>query len=130
MAQDTKEIHNKKLNYIKGKWGESITCAYLEKEGFIILDRNYRCRSGEIDIIAFNGEMICFVEVKMRNNTKFGFGSESVGFTKINRIKRSAYYYFNTQVISKNKQQYRIRFDICEITRYKRIYYCRLIKNI
>lgn len=52
MAQDTKEIHNKKLNYIKGIWGESITCAYLEKEGFIILDRNYRCRSGEIDIIA------------------------------------------------------------------------------
>ena len=66
----------------------------------------------------------------MRNNTKFGFGSESVGFTKINRIKRSAYYYFNTQVISKIKQQYRIRFDICEITRYKRTYYCRLIKNI
>ncbi len=130
MVPVIKEKHNKKLNYVKGRWGESITTSFLEKEGYIILKRNFRCYFGEVDIIAFSGNIICFVEVKMRNSTKFGLGAEFVGFTKMNRIKRSAKYFFNTQVISKNKSMYIIRFDICEITRYKGIYYCRLIKNV
>ena len=129
MGQDTKEIHNKKLNFIKGRWGESITCSYLENNGFIILSRNFRCHFGEIDIIAYSGNMICFIEVKMRNTTNFGIGAESITYTKINRIKRSAAYFLNKKVMTKTKNRFVARFDICEITRYKGLYYCKFIKN-
>ena len=130
MVQDIKEKHKKKLNYIKGRWGEEITCSYLESKGYFILDRNYRCYFGEIDIIAYNGNMICFVEVKMRNSTYYGLGSESISYTKINRIKRSAQYFLNKKVMTKTGNRFVIRFDVCEITRYKGLYYCRLIKNV
>ena len=130
MVQDTKERHNKKLNHIKGKWGEKITSSFLENEGYIILDRNYRCYFGEIDIIAYSGDMICFIEVKMRNSTNFGLGTESISYTKINRIKRSAKYFFNKKVMTRTKNRFVIRFDVCEITRHKGFYYSKLIKNV
>ena len=129
MVQDIKERHNKKLNHIKGRWGEEITSSYLESNGYIIVERNYRCYYGEIDIIAYNGDMICFIEVKMRNSTSFGIGSESISYTKINRIKRSAQYFLNKTVMTKTGNRFGIRFDVCEITKYKGIYYCKLIKN-
>ena len=129
MEQAIKEKHTKKQNYIKGRWGENITCSYLQKKGFVILDRNYRCYFGEIDIIAFSGNMICFIEVKMRNTKNYGLGSESITYIKINRIKRSAQYYLNKKVMSRIGNRFIVRFDVCEILKYKKVYYCKFIKN-
>lgn len=55
-----------------GKKGEDAACAYLERKGYVICRRNYRCRYGEIDIIAAKSGELSFVEVKTRRNLNFG----------------------------------------------------------
>ena len=55
-----------------GKKGEDAACTYLERKGYVICRRNYRCRYGEIDIIAAKGGELSFVEVKTRRNLNFG----------------------------------------------------------
>lgn len=63
-----------------GKEGEDRACAYLETCGYRIVERNFRCRSGEIDIVAAEerGGIICFVEVKTRRGCAFGLPKEAV----------------------------------------------------
>lgn len=56
---------------------EKIAAAYLENNGYIILEKNYRCRNAEIDIIAKNDSYICFVEVKYRKTDNCGGGCRS-----------------------------------------------------
>ncbi len=58
-----------------------------------ILERNYRCKVGEIDIIARDDKTMCFVEVKFRNSLKSGFPAEAVGVRKQQRILRTAQWY-------------------------------------
>ena len=60
----------KELNKAKGAYGEDLACRELEKNGYVILERNYRYRNGEIDIIAEKDGIIIFVEVKFRTSTK------------------------------------------------------------
>ena len=67
--------------------------AYLEKQGYQILEYNFRCRSGEIDIIARDGEYLVFVEVKYRTNAKSGNPFEAVDSCKQRTISRTALYY-------------------------------------
>ena len=62
-----------------GERGESLACVYLEGRGFVVLCRNYRCRSGEVDIVARDGEdTTVFVEVKERGSGSHGEGHEAV----------------------------------------------------
>ena len=61
-----------------GRRGEEAACAYLAERGYRILDRNWRCRLGEIDIVAERGDIVVFVEVRTRTGTRFGTGAESV----------------------------------------------------
>jgi len=59
-----------------GKLGEDIACLYLEKNNYKIIKRNFRCKQGELDIIAFNlKKELIFIEVKTRNNINYGFAS-------------------------------------------------------
>lgn len=105
-----KNILNKKNI---GKRGEEIACKYLEKSCYEILDRNFRCLQGEIDIIAFdiqNKEMV-FVEVKTRTNFNYGFPSDSVNFEKQKHIKNSIKYY----LYSRNVKNVCVRIDVIEI---------------
>lgn len=67
--------------------------AYLESQGYEILEYNYRCRSGEIDIIARDGEYLVFCEVKYRSCLKSGYPAEAVGRKKQQVISRCALYY-------------------------------------
>lgn len=91
-----------------GKKYEDIACEYLEKNGYIILERNYTCLYGEIDIIAKKGEYTVFVEVKYRRNNEFCEPSETITACKIKRITKTANDY-----ISKHGEDY-YRFDaIC-----------------
>ena len=56
-----------------GKIGENLASEYLEKQGYLILERNFACRQGEIDIIAKDEKEFVFVEVKTRKSLKFGY---------------------------------------------------------
>ena len=95
-----------------GTEGEQKSVEFLIENGYAILKLNYRDgRIGEIDIIAREGEYICFIEVKTRKSYSFGVPSESVTFKKQEKIKLLASIYLtNTGNIDK-----RIRFDIVEV---------------
>ena len=73
-----------------GKVGEELACAELERRGYAILERRYRSRYGEIDIIAQAGETLVFVEVKARTGNAFGGGGAAVTRQKQQRIARLA----------------------------------------
>jgi len=93
--------------------GEKIAEKYLLSNGYVILERNFRLRSGEIDIIACENSSgyIVFVEVKYRANADFGFPREAVGGAKQQKIHKTAMFY-----IVKNKLENRdFRFDVIEI---------------
>ncbi len=96
-----------------GGIGERIAADYLVKNGFTILEKNYRSgRFGEIDIIAVENEYICFVEVKTRTSILFGTPIEAVSYKKIKKIKALAW----TFIKHKNLGERNMRFDIVEVS--------------
>ncbi len=79
-----------------GKWGEDLAVEYLQKQGYAILERNYRCRFGEIDIIAVRDSTITFVEVKTRANLNYGRPAASVTKDKQNKIHSTGFTYLRS----------------------------------
>lgn len=73
---------------------------YLINKGYKILERNFRNRSGEIDIIAKDGEYFCFVEVKYRTTNDFGSPLEAVDYRKQNQIRKVAMFYLMKNKLS------------------------------
>jgi putative endonuclease len=96
----------------KGNIGEDRATTYLQQKGYVILDRNYHTRGGEIDIIASIDDTIVFVEVKTGHRGKFGSPIEWVTSEKVQRIVLSAREY----IFKKNITGFLIRFDIVAIT--------------
>lgn len=94
-----------------GKKGEDAACAYLERRGYSICRRNYRCRYGEIDIIAAKGSKLSFIEVKTRRNLNFGLPCLAVTYAKQQKIRSAALFYLQHE----NKYQQQISFDVIEI---------------
>ena len=78
-----------------GKLGESFASKVLSLDGYSIVDRNYRCRYGEIDLIAEKEDELYFVEVKTRRGDAFGSPSDSVTAEKRMHIKRAAASYLS-----------------------------------
>ncbi|WP_111720369.1 YraN family protein [Homoserinimonas sp. OAct 916] len=74
-----------------GRMGEELAARYLVEKGYAILDRNWRCDQGEIDIIAWQGGEVVFVEVKTRSGLKFGHPFEAITTAKLARMNRLAY---------------------------------------
>ena len=74
------------INQKLGKLGEDIISNYIQKQGYKILERNFECSQGEIDIIAKNKNELVFIEVKTRSNTNFGTPSEAVDYKKQKHI--------------------------------------------
>ncbi len=97
-------------NKITGQCGEDAAAGYLKKKGYKIIERNYRNKIGEIDIIAKNKENLIFVEVKTRSSDKFGTPAEAVTYYKRQRIINCAGWY-----LAKNPTDLNIRFDIIEV---------------
>ena len=94
-----------------GSEGEQIAVKFLKRNGYKILQRNYRCRIGEIDIICFDHGTVVFVEVKTRHGDLYGPPELSVTEAKKRRISRIASHY-----ISKNKiEGIDLRFDVVSI---------------
>ncbi|MEN6315243.1 MAG: YraN family protein [Clostridiaceae bacterium] len=109
-----------------GKIGENIAADYLIKNGFEILDRNFRSgRFGELDIIAAEDEYICFIEVKTRTSDLYGSPVEAVSYGKREKIKALAWIYLKY----KNLGERNMRFDIVEVTG-KRIHDEIKVENI
>ena len=94
-----------------GAYGQKIAEDYLTANGFNIIERNFRCKSGEIDIIARDGGYISFIEVKYRRSLVHGYPREAVGYHKQRHIRRVALYYIMINRI--NNQD--LRFDVLEI---------------
>lgn len=86
--------------------------AYLEKQGYQILEYNFRCRRGEIDIIAKDGAYLVFVEVKYRRNTESGNPLEAVDHRKQKIISRAASYYCLTHGYGETAP---CRFDVVAV---------------
>ena len=95
--------------YKKGKEGEEIACKYLEEAGYLILEKNYRSRSGELDIIARDGNVIVFVEVKSWKTIPVLEAEFSINSMKKKRMIKTAeqYLFENNKKIS----NFDIRFD-------------------
>lgn len=73
-----------------GEWGENHAAAFLARAGYTILERNWRCQQGEIDIVAFDGRDTVFVEVKTRSSLRFGHPLEAITPQKLARLRRLA----------------------------------------
>ncbi len=82
-----------KYNKVIGDKGEDAAVRYLKRNGYKILDRNYNVRGGEIDIVAKDGEVIVFAEVKTRSSTDYGDPKEAVTYTKRQRLTKAAEHY-------------------------------------
>ena len=83
----------KKSNLPLGSFGENAASGYLSSLGYRILERNFKKRYGEIDIVALDGKILVFVEVKTRKGDKFGLPEESITPWKIQTLIKSAHYY-------------------------------------
>lgn len=94
-----------------GFYGEKVSIDFLRNEGYKILEKNFNCSSGEIDIIVFKNNILSFIEVKSRFTNSFGNPKESVTCYKQRRIINSAKYYLHR----KKLYDYYIRFDVIEV---------------
>ncbi len=100
-------------NRKSGLEGEQQAVDYLKKLGYEIVQRNFSCKLGEIDIIAKDKDYLVFVEVKSRINTKFGMPFEAVNKQKIKNIIAVAKFY----LLSKKMYNWNVRFDVVSILR-------------
>ena len=85
--------------------------AYLEKYGYKILEYNYRCRQGEVDIVARDGEYLVFCEVKYRSGAGSGYPEEAVDLRKQKKISKCALYYLMVHGLV----DVPVRFDVVSI---------------
>lgn len=111
----------------KGTEYEDVAADYLQCQGVEILERNYRNRCGEIDIIGKDGEYIVFFEVKYRKNSKKGAPAEAVNFTKQKTICRVADYYRMLHGIG---EFFPIRYDVIAIEGLELIWYKNAFEHI
>ena len=93
-----------------GAWGEDQAAKYLKKHGYRILERNYSCRFGEIDLIAANRSCLAFVEVKLRKSDRFARAAEFVDWRKQSRLRTAAELW-----LSLHETELQPRFDVIEI---------------
>jgi putative endonuclease len=95
-----------------GKEGERLAEQYLKKKGYKIVERNYRCRGAELDLIVLDRRVIVFVEVKTRTGHGFGSPFEAVEFRKQQKMIQAAQYFLN----EKKLHQRDARFDVVGIS--------------
>ncbi|MEA1967968.1 MAG: YraN family protein [Thermodesulfobacteriota bacterium] len=110
---------------IFGKKAEDAACLFLDKLGFKILERNYRTRAAEIDIIAQHGDFLVFIEVKARQGLQKGTPGEAVNFSKQKKISLGAAYYLKEKKID----NVRVRFDVVAICSNNGRFAIELIEN-
>ena len=107
MEAPVRPFRDQPHNRAKGGQGEDIAVRYLEEQGYRIAARNVRTRAGEIDVVAIEGDTLCFVEIKARSNDAFGPAIAAVDARKQLRISRAAMLY-----LQKSPTDRPCRFDV------------------
>ena len=98
-----------------GLLGEETALAYLSGRGYRLLERNYRCNLGEVDLIMLDGHILVFIEVNARRSERYGEPQEAVGSVKQARIRRLAEHY----LLCKGREECQPRFDVVTV-RFKK----------
>lgn len=94
-----------------GQYGERVAAQRLEERGLRVIDRNWRCADGELDIVAVDGEVLVFIEVKTRSTEDFGVPAEAVTPAKATRIRGLA-----QRWLASHEHPYsQLRFDVCSV---------------
>ena len=93
-----------------GQWGEERVAEKLRRKGWTIVARNFRCRMGELDIVAKNERYLAFVEVKLRKNDQFGSACEAVTPSKQRKLRAAAQFYLMSRPTTLQP-----RFDVAEV---------------
>jgi putative endonuclease len=96
----------------RGRLAEEAACRYLQAQGLRLIERNYRCRSGEIDLVMDDGDSLVFVEVRYRRHDRYGSGAETVDARKRARIIRCAQYYLQRHPTAQGRPA---RFDVISL---------------
>ena len=109
----------------RGKIGEELAAAYLAEAGYRILERNYRCLFGEIDIVAQEGETLVFVEVKSRSSGAYGDPQLAVGRRKQQKISRISVHYLAERRLCHRPA----RFDVVAVKLFPAGHRIELIRN-
>lgn len=107
-----KEIRTREF----GASGENIASNFLQKQGYCILAKNYRCRLGEVDLVARDGKTLAFVEIKFRHGTTYGLPQEAVTYRKQRKIVKVALHYLkknHSTLLRMNCPP--VRFDVVAI---------------
>lgn len=94
----------------RGKHGEDEACDYLRAQGLALVARNVRYRAGELDLVMRHGEVLVFVEVRVRGESRYGEAADSVGWRKRRRLIRAAQLFLQTLPATP-----RCRFDVVAI---------------
>lgn len=96
-----------------GKWGENLACKYLEENNYKVIERNFLCRQGEIDIIAKDiaQKELVFIEVKTRSNLRYGNPADAVNKQKQKHMVQAIKYYLYKNHI----KNISIRVDVVEV---------------
>ena len=110
-----------------GAFGERVAKGHLERQGYKILETNFRCSVGEIDIVARDGDCLVFVEVRTRRGGEFGTPEESITLAKKAKLIEIAQYYI--QEHQDSSSLWRIDIMAIEIGRGGKISRIELIKN-
>ena len=93
-----------------GQWGEEQVAEKLRRDGWTIVARNFRCRMGELDLVAKNSTFLAFVEVKLRKDDRFGLACEAVTASKQRKLRVAAQYY-----LMRHPTGLQPRFDVAEV---------------
>lgn len=94
-----------------GERGEAAACRFLKEQGYEILEKNYQCKLGEIDVIARRKERLAFIEIKTRTSAQFGTPQEAVDSRKQEKIFKAAQCYLKEKKLSKSS----IAFDVVAV---------------
>lgn len=115
------------MSKLNGDRAERAATNYLKKQGLILIERNFRCNGGEIDIIAQDLQTLVFIEVRLRNNLRFGDGIASVDHRKQMRLIHAAQLYLQNNPKWRNSP---CRFDVIALqARQLHRAKCQWIKN-
>lgn len=93
-----------------GRWGEDLAAAYLRNKGYSLTAANWRCRFGELDLVAEDGTCLCFVEVKLRRSDAYGTAAAFVDRRKQDRLRAAAELY-----LAGHPTDLQPRFDVVEV---------------
>jgi putative endonuclease len=99
-----------------GAYGERIAAQHLQDRGLVVLDRNWRCPDGEVDLVLRDGDDIVFCEVKTRRSDHFGTPAEAVNYRKVRKLRLLA----NRWLAQAGVHPREVRFDVVEVMPQRR----------